>query len=193
MITTTGVTVTITTNTTKRWRHARLGLGAAGVLMALLAAPSALADQDQPTLAPGDGAAQSTETVQLASAEPTVAVASAGPTVAADLPTGLLAASATPAAAPQQPTVVQHLPSPDNLPPGTTTDAPPQGKMDYLHYLWNAVRTQEVTPSNAWLLLAQRPMSASAKPPSGVATGPSGPVGSSAPAEASTPVATDTQ
>jgi len=36
--------------------------------------------------------------------------------------------------------------------------------------------------SDAWLLLAQRPLKADATPPPGLAQAPSGPIGSSAPA-----------
>ena len=78
------------------------------------------------------------------------------------------------------PSGMSHLPSPDNLPPGTTT-TPQQGRsLGYLRDLLHAIRSQDVTPSDALLLLAQRPMSANATPPAGLAAGPSGPVGSSA-------------
>ena len=57
---------------------------------------------------------------------------------------------------------VPHLPSPENLPPGTTA-TPPQGgspTLSYLRDIWNAVRSQDITPSDALLLIAQRPMNA---------------------------------
>ena len=55
---------------------------------------------------------------------------------------------------------VPHLPTPDNLPPGTT-QAPSEGsKLGYIRDLWHAVRTQDVTMSDALLLFAQRPMDA---------------------------------
>lgn len=171
------------------WRRARLGLGAAGILAAFLTAPSAFADSVEAT-APADN------TVVLSAAEPSATgdlstLPPAGPSTPADqadaapqaAAAGPVAASAA-VSATQPPAAVQHLSSPENLPPGTTTDAPQQGKMDYLRYLWNAVRSQEVTPSNAMLLLAQRPMAADAKPPTGVSAAPSGPVGSSAPGAA---------
>jgi hypothetical protein len=147
-------------------QRARIGLGVAGVLAAFLAAPSALADDAQPV----------DNTVELAAGEPPAAVPS---------PAAVPAEAAVPAAVP-------HLPSPDNLPPGTTTEAPSQGRMDYLRYLWNAVRSQDVTMGNAALLLAQRPMSADATPPAGVSTNPSGPVGTSVPAANAVPVPSDT-
>lgn len=56
---------------------------------------------------------------------------------------------------------VPHLPSPQNLPPGTTA-TPPQGgnpTLTYLRDVWHAVRNQDITPSDALLLIAQRPMS----------------------------------
>lgn len=57
---------------------------------------------------------------------------------------------------------VSHLPTPDSLPPGTTA-APTEGrKLGYIRDLWHAVRTQDVTMSDALLLFAQRPMDANA-------------------------------
>jgi hypothetical protein len=53
---------------------------------------------------------------------------------------------------------VPHLPSPDNLPPGTTQAAPEGPNMSYLRYLWQAVHTPGVTMSDALLLIAQRPL-----------------------------------
>ena len=166
------MTITTVVYASRAWRRARLGLGTAGVVAAFLTAPAALADSAQPAVPPTDN------TVQLAAAEPS---AVAGPTTASPV------VAAVPAAVTQQPAEVPHLPSPDNLPPGTTTDAPPQGRLDYLRYVWISVRNQDVAPSNAWLLLAQRPMSANATPPAGVSTTPSGPVGSSAPAMTAVP------
>jgi hypothetical protein len=67
---------------------------------------------------------------------------------------------------------VPHLPSPDNLPPGTTQAAPEGPNMSYLRYLWQAVRTPGVTMGDALMLIAQRPMDAKSEPPSS----PTGPV-----------------
>lgn len=169
----------------RNWRRARVGLGAAGIVAAFLAAPAALADSADAT-APADNM------VALSAADPSAAVEApvVQPAEASTLTGQPDAVTPLPLAGPadsaaQPPADVQHLSSPDNLPPGTTTDAPPQGKMDYLRYLWNAMRSQEVTPSNAMLLLAQRPMAVDAKTPSGVSATPSGPVGSSAATPAS--------
>ncbi|UXA20804.1 hypothetical protein KXD98_14175 [Mycobacterium sp. SMC-4] len=73
------------------------------------------------------------------------------------------------APAPEQPVVtssaqpategVPHLASPHNLPPGTSTTPVSQSRLDYLRDLWHAMQTQEVSGSNALLLLTQRPLS----------------------------------
>lgn len=136
----------------KTTMNARLGLVALAVSAAFLAAPAAWAD-------------------------PTDPVDPAAPTpVAADTTTPAVDAPA-PAPGP-----VQHLSSPDNLPPGTTaTDAaPPQGRLGYWRDLLHAMRTQEVSGGDALLLLTQRPMDANTAPPPGMSAGPSGPVGTSA-------------
>jgi hypothetical protein len=73
------------------------------------------------------------------------------------------------------------LSSPDNLPPGTSADAPaPQGRLNYWRELLHAMHTQDVSGSDALLLLTQRPLDANAAPPAGMAAGPTGPVGTSA-------------
>jgi hypothetical protein len=76
-------------------------------------------------------------------------------------------------------TGVPHLPSPENLPPGTT-DAPvggPQGpRLSYLRELWDAMHTQGVSKSDALLLLAQRPLDPNAVPPPGLPAGPQQPL-----------------
>lgn len=66
----------------------------------------------------------------------------------------------TPAAAQSviQPEGVPHLPSPDNLPPGATQTAPEHRNLSYLREIWQAVRGQNITMSDALLLIAQRPM-----------------------------------
>ncbi|WP_235677889.1 dopamine receptor D4 [Mycolicibacterium sarraceniae] len=79
------------------------------------------------------------------------------------------------------PAPVQHLSSPDNLPPGTSADSPaPQSRLNYWRDLLHAMRTQDVSGSDALLLLTQRPLDANAVPPPGMAAGPSGPIGTSA-------------
>ncbi|WP_243841344.1 dopamine receptor D4 [Mycobacterium sp. DL592] len=140
----------ITMNTTVHsWapvRRACLGVAALGAGLAVLSAPTALADPAEPAPAP---VVPVDATTQAVSAEPT------------QLADG-----------------VPHLPSPGNLPPGTT-DTPPQTRnMGYLREIWHAIQTQDVTMGDALLLLAQRPMTASAGP--GQSSAPSGPIGSSA-------------
>lgn len=56
---------------------------------------------------------------------------------------------------------VQHLSSPDNLPPGTTADQPVNSSspnVSYLKELWHAVQNQQISRSDALVALAQRPM-----------------------------------
>jgi hypothetical protein len=130
-------------------RRALSGLGALGISMAVLVAPGAAAD-------PVD------------SAEPV-------PQVVVDVSPAPEAVAATPVPAPAstaQADGVPHLPSPDNLPPGTTQAAPEGPKMSYLRYLWQAVHTPGVTMGDALMLIAQRPMDAKSEPPSS----PTGPV-----------------
>ena len=70
---------------------------------------------------------------------------------------------------------VPHLPSPDNLPPGTTQAAPEGPKMSYLRYLWQAVQTPGITMSDALMIIAQRPMDAQAPAPTGFPPQPASP------------------
>lgn len=85
------------------------------------------------------------------------------------------AAGADPALPPE---AVPHLPSPEHLPPGTVDDpvVPSQPRLTYLRELWHAMQTQEVSGSDALLLLTQRPMNANAAPPPGVPAGPQAPL-----------------
>ena len=91
------------------------------------------------------------------------------------------APDAVPQSAPGEagpPEGVPHLPSPENLPPGTAAapTGPQRPRMGYLRELWEAMKTQDVTMSDALLLLTQRPLDANAVPPPGKAAGPN-PVG----------------
>jgi hypothetical protein len=72
---------------------------------------------------------------------------------AVEAPPSSAAVEAAPAAMP-------HLPSPDNLPPGTTQTAPERRTLGYLRDIWNSVRTEDVTMSDMLFLIAQRPMTA---------------------------------
>jgi resuscitation-promoting factor RpfA len=66
------------------------------------------------------------------------------------------------------PNGIPHLVSPNNLPPGTVTDPsllPPQNpNVDYLRALFHAVQDQNITPQQALLGLAQRPLSTPDQP-----------------------------
>ena len=115
--------------------------------------------------------------VPIASADPVVPVepgvpapealpvpAPAAPAPAPGAPATVAQASAqAPLAAPLTPPLtppdgVSHLPSPDSLPPGTTQTAPEHPTLGYLKDVWNALRSEDVTASDALLLLAQRPV-----------------------------------
>jgi len=149
--------VTITTSravhTDTLLRRAWLGVAALGVSAAFLAAPAALADSTDPGPPPSP--------VPVPVAVPTDPAAQPVAAPASQLADG-----------------APHLPSPDNLPPGTT-DTPPQTRsLGYLRDILHAIGNHDVSMNDALLLLAQRPMSATAGP--GQSPGPSGPVGSSA-------------
>ncbi|MBV8929200.1 MAG: dopamine receptor D4 [Mycobacteriaceae bacterium] len=97
---------------------------------------------------------------------------------------GLLATAPSALADPEDPTPpppgeVQHLSSPQNLPPGTTDDpGPPQSAgLSYLQEVWYAIQSHDITMGEAMLLLAQRPMDPNATPPPGLAPGPQPPPG----------------
>ena len=76
-------------------------------------------------------------------------------------------------ALPTPPDGVQHLSSPENLPPGTTdTPDPQQGRGSYLRDLWHAYQTQEISGRDALLLLSQRPISQGATPPASMPVNP---------------------
>ena len=149
-----------------------MGLAALGVSVAVMTAPAALADPAD-TAAPADPG----------SSVPVAPVASVSP-VASSTPA---AAGGDVVAAP--PSGVPHLTSPQNLPPGTTDTPEQQSRgLGYLRDLLHAIRTQDVKPSDALLLLAQRPMSSTSTPP-GMSPAPTGPVGSSVAEPAPAPVA----
>jgi hypothetical protein len=148
-------------------------LGAAGILTALTLTTMPMASADPVPLTPDPG--------QPVAAQPAP--------VAPDAPVApgpVQPVSADPVIAPA-PDGVPHLPSPDNLPPGTTeqpTDAPQGHGLSYLRDLWHAVQTQDVSGSGALLLLTQRPMDANATPPMGMSSSPQ----SATPADAGAPV-----
>jgi len=131
-------------------------------------APQAPANADEQTI-----------TVQAASIH-SLPLAPADPAVPPVLPTTPVPAPVDPAAAPAPatgsavvasapaadgttvlPDGVQHLSSPDNPPPGTSTEPvdPNQSpNISYLKELWHAVQTQQISKGDALLGLAQRPM-----------------------------------
>ncbi len=90
------------------------------------------------------------------------------------------AADTDPALPPPPPAEVQHLSSPENLPPGTTNVPldPGQGRTtSYLRDLWHAVQTQEISGRDMILLLTQRPLDPHAVPTNGLPAGPQAPAG----------------
>jgi hypothetical protein len=116
-------------------RRAAAGVGAL-IALTLLTAPGAGADPIDP-------------------AEPSSPAAVEAPSspAAVEVPSSPAAVEAAPAAMP-------HLPSPENLPPGTTQTAPERRTLGYLRDIWNSVRTEDVTISDMLFLIAQRPMTA---------------------------------
>lgn len=128
-------------------------------------------------LAPADPAVPPVLPTTTPAADPAAAPAPAnGSTVAAAAPT---ADGVTPL-----PDGVQHLSSPDNPPPGTTSD--PVGQQEgpnvsYLKELWHAVQTQQISKGDALLGLAQRPMTTPVTNDPSMGTAP-------APADANAPV-----
>ena len=99
--------------------------------------------------APGAGA----DPTDLAQ-PPSPATAEAAPASEVTLPAAMAATA----------DAVAHLPSPDNLPPGTTQEPPERRTLGYLRDIWNTVRTEDVTMSDMLLLIAQRPMSTGSAP-----------------------------
>ena len=99
--------------------------------------------------APGAGA----DLIDLAEPSSPAAVEAPPPPAAVEVPSLPAPVEAAPAATP-------HLPSPDNLPPGTTQIAPERRTLGYLRDIWNSVRTEDVTMSDMLFLIAQRPMTA---------------------------------
>ena len=97
-----------------------------------------------------------------------------------------VAGDAAPAPLPTPPDGVQHLASPDSLPPGSTMDPaardPEDPNLSYLKDLWHAVQNQEISGSEALLMgLAQRGMDT---PYPKQAAGPNVPISPADPAAA---------
>ncbi|MCZ0731701.1 transglycosylase family protein [Mycolicibacterium iranicum] len=107
------------------------------------------------------------------------------PAVAAPAPDPLAALANVPVPAPAYdianqaisgelpvPTAIPHLASPENLPPGAALA--PQGPQEsanvtYLKEIWHAIRTQEISGSDALLALTQRPLTATGGGPAPMA------------------------
>jgi hypothetical protein len=125
---------------------------------------------------PADTASAAPELADPALAAPVAAPAapasaapeSAAPVVTADSTTisgtatgaPAMVAAAAPAAPPDG---VPHLPSPENLPPGTTTasTAPPTNpNVSYLKDVWRAIQNDEIDRSGLLMALAQRSFTA---------------------------------
>lgn len=150
-------------------------LGALGALVMLSTAATALADPTAPSPDPSQPVPVQTLVGDITVppvGDPVPPVPPPVGPLPGD-PAAPLSADAAPA-----PEGVPHLPSPENLPPGTTEDpVAPQGRgMSYLRELWHAVQTQDVSGGSALLLLTQRPMDANATPPAGMSSTPQGPV-----------------
>ena len=136
-------------NVTRTGRRALSGLGTLGISLAVLVAPAAAAD-------PVDSAEPEPQVVADVAVLPAATPVVPAPAVVTPAPASVSAAPAD---------GVSHLPSPDNLPPGTTQVAPEGPKMSYLRYLWQAVHTPGVTMGDALMLIEQRPMDAQSAPP----------------------------
>lgn len=140
--------------------------GALGIIAALtLSAPTAFADPVPVIPAPPAPAV----------ADPAIPTPGPTPGPAAD---GTVQEAAGPL--PTPPDGMQHLASPENLPPGTTDiPDPQQGRGSYLRDLWHAYQTQEISGRDALLLLSQRPMDQgyqnAATPPAAVPGNPAPP------------------
>lgn len=166
--------------------------GAMGICAALtFSAPTALADPAPPPgpapvpiMAPVPEPAPAPAPAPLpwlvpaaapADPEPAApAIPASGPPPA-PAPDGTIQAAAGAPATP--PEGVQHLSSPENLPPGTTdTPDPQQGSGSYIRDLWHAYQTQEISGRDALLLLSQRPMAANPAPPPGMPANPTPPL-----------------
>ena len=82
-----------------------------------------------------------------------------------------------------------HLPSPENLPPGTTVDPAlvgnPSPNVSYLREIWHAIQTQDVSGKGALLALTQRPLTT---PDTPGGPSPSLPVPAADPAAAPAPL-----
>ena len=171
-------------------------VGAGAVAAVLTAAPIAAADPVAPP-APLPGPASPGGATLTAPVASDITIAAPGTPLTAPVASDItIAAPGTPLTAPVAPEAaplatpvatdvataaladpteafadgVPHLMSPENLPPGTSTIPQTQSRLSYVRDLWHAMQTQEVSGSDALLLLTQRPLSANPAP--GMPAGP---------------------
>lgn len=152
---------------------------ALGAAVAVAAAPAAAASPDEPADPPAPTILVADAATAPAAPETPTEIGPAAAEAAApgDLADGGALIAAAEAITPAD--GVAHLPSPDNPPPGTSTEAPEEsGRVGYLRDLWHAVRTQDVTMTDALLLFTQRSLDGKAPPP-GMATTPRSQLGPS--------------
>ena len=136
------------------------GFGILGVGMAAVLAPVASADPVIPADPATPAAAPAPVTAALVGPESAVPAPS-GPAPGPAAVAASASSSITPAASITPPDGVSHLPSPTSLPPGTTQEAPAlpdHPTLGYLKDVWTAVRGKQVSPQDALLLIAQRPV-----------------------------------
>lgn len=128
-------------------RRIRIGMGVFAVGLAVFAAPVAAADPATPA-----------DPVQIAPAPAAAPVSPAAATAPESAPASAAApeAAAVPAITPAD--GAQHLPSPDSLPPGTTQEAPSHPTVGFLRDIWHALRSGEVSGTDALMLLGTRPV-----------------------------------
>lgn len=130
-------------------------------------APMAPADPAVPPVVPTTPVPAPAETPAVAApATPVTVVPAAAPaSPAAAVPAvapGAPAPDGTVVAAAPAPEGVPHLPSPDNPPPGTSTDPGQAGNpnVSYIKELWQALKNQEIDRNDLLLALAQRSFTA---------------------------------
>lgn len=126
-------------------------IGVFAVGLTAMATPLASADP----ATPADPAVPVTAATAPVAAAPVSPAAATAPDSGA-APASAPVAAATPAITP--PDGAQHLPSPESLPPGTTQQAPSHPTVGFLRDIWHALRSGEVSGTDALMLLGTRPV-----------------------------------